>query len=724
MEAERSIEAALLRDRWQRGPAYWALLLAVAVAYFAGAKLGLSMAFLARQVSPVWPPTGIALAAVLLLGPRVWPGIALAAFLVNATANEPLPTAAGIALGNTTEALLGAWLLRQGRPFRTSLGGMRDVLGLVGLAAGVSTLVSATIGVTSLCLGNVEPWSRFGALWGVWWLGDAMGALVVAPLLLAWCSPQRARWSPRRAAEIAAVVFAVAAVCALIFVRPSTPSMAAAPALEYAAFPFLVWAALRGGPRGATLVTFATSTVAIAGTLARGGPFAERTAHEGLVLLQSYLGVVALTGLFLAAAIAERDRAEQERAATSLAAERHLREEAAFREATAVELAERAAQLADADRAKDEFLAMLGHELRNPLGAVSNALQVLRGGGAEGKPGARMFEVIERQVGLLTRLVGDLLEVSRITRGEISLRKERLDLRAVVVRAVETAQPWIDEREHRLSIERPPQAMGIDGDPMRLEQVFANLLHNAAKYTEPGGHIAVALERDQDAIVVRVRDDGIGIPAELLPHVFEPFTQGDRSLDRARGGLGIGLTLARRIVELHGGDIEATSEGAGRGSEMIVRLPVGQTEAEQPGEGTPQSAADLEPPADRLQVLIVEDQRDAAESLAELVRLLGYGADVAFDGEAALGVVAARAPDVVLLDLGLPGLDGFAVARRMRQLSGLDGKLIVALTGYGRDEDRARTREAGFDHHLVKPVELRELERLLAEASGRRDAQR
>ena len=434
------------------------------------------------------------------------------------------------------------------------------------------------------------------------------------------------------------------------------------------------------------------------------------------MLLQAYMGVVAVTGLFLAAAVAERDRAEKARTELSRQSESELRAEASRRAAVEGELRERAEQLADADRRKDEFLAMLGHELRNPLGAVSNALHVLRAAGDAGGPGrgARMLDVIERQVGHLTRLVGDLLEVSRITRGEISLRKEALDLRAVVVRAVETAQPWIDERGHRLALERPPQALTLPGDAMRLEQVFANLLHNAAKYTDPGGRIDVSLERDGDAAVVHVRDDGIGIQPELLPHVFELFTQGDRSLDRARGGLGIGLTLVRRIVELHGGSIEARSEGAGRGAEMVVRLPVGEAMA-------PVEAVAAAPPpreevdAGRPRMLIVEDQLDAAEGLAELMRMRGFAVEIALDGVAALASAEARVPGVVLLDLGLPGLDGFEVARRLRQLPGLGDALLIALSGYGRDEDRERGRAAGIDHHLVKPVELRELDKVLAE---------
>ncbi|HXT19769.1 MAG TPA: MASE1 domain-containing protein [Thermoanaerobaculia bacterium] len=710
------------RERWRGGIAYGALLLAVAGLYFAAAKLGLSMAFLAEQVSPVWPASGLALAAVLLLGPRVWPGIALGALLANATADEPLLVAAGIAIGNTLEALAGGWLVRMGRrAFRPALDELASALGLVGLAAGLSTTVSATIGTASLCLGGVEPWSHFGTLWGVWWLGDAMGDLVTAPLLLTWLAApasgdvarEREPWPAGRGREVALLLVGALAVCAVVFAREPAAGVAAGPSLEYAAFPFLVWAALRGGPRGASLVTFGVAAVAIGGTLVRSGPFAAASPHEALVLLQTYMGVVALTGLFLAAAIAERDLSERARVDLAEGAAAQLRAEAQRRAAAEEEMRHHAEQLAHADRRKDEFLAMLGHELRNPLGAVSNALHVLRAAGGTGAAaGARMLDVLDRQVRHLGRLVDDLLEVSRITRGEISLKKEALDLRAVVVRAVETAQPWVDERGHRLALERPPQAMALVGDPMRLEQVFANLLHNAAKYTEPGGHIAVSLEREGGLAVARVRDDGIGMPADLLPHVFELFTQGDRSLDRARGGLGIGLTLVQRIVALHGGAIEARSDGPGRGSEMVVRLPLAEEVA------VPVVVEALAPNVDERRpgqphLLVVEDQLDAAEGLAELMRMRGYSVEIALDGAAALEAATVRAPDVVLLDLGLPGLDGYAVAEGMRRLPGLAGALLVALSGYGRDEDRRRSQEAGIDQHLVKPVDLGELDRVL-----------
>ena len=676
------------------------LLAGLALVYFGTARVGFSVAFLAEQVSPVWPPTGIALAAVLLFGYRVWPAIAVGALLANVSADEPLGTALGIAAGNTLEAVVGAWLLQR-EGFRRRLDRLRDVTLLVLLGAAGGTLVSATIGVTSLCLGGIEPWSRFEVLWLVWWLGDAMGALVLCPALLVWLRRPQVPFAPGRRSEAAALLVALAAVCWFVF-HGRVALLFPHPALEYAVFPFVIWAALRFGQRGATLVTLLASILAITGTVTGSGPFAYGSRHESLVLLQLFLGVVAVTGLFLSAAIAERDRAEAERADAAERAARRLRGDLAAREELAYELAL-------ADRRKDEFLAMLGHELRNPLAAITSALELLRHGAG---PRERVQGVLDRQTAQLRRLVEDLLDLARITRGDIPLRTDAVDLRAIVESAVRGASPQVEAKRHELSVEVPGEAVPIEGDAARLEQVVANLLGNAVKYTPPGGRIEVRLAREGEEAVLVVRDSGIGISAELLPYVFEPFTQAERSLDRAQGGLGIGLTLVQRIVRMHGGSVSARSDGPGQGAELVVRLPVSASAGgEQPG-----SAA--ERPAAPLQLLLVDDHPDAAESLAELLRLQGHDVAVANEGAAALEEARLRRPDVVLLDLGLPGMDGYEVARRLRAEEAGERTLLVALTGYGGEEDRRRSRESGIDHHLVKPVDLSALQRLLAERSA------
>jgi signal transduction histidine kinase len=368
----------------------------------------------------------------------------------------------------------------------------------------------------------------------------------------------------------------------------------------------------------------------------------------------------------------------------------------------------RAEQLADLDRRKDEFLAMLAHELRNPLAPIRNALHVLSTPGADEASLRQAIDMMGRQVHTLVRLVDDLLDVSRITRGKIQLRKEPADLGAVLGRAVETARPLIESNRHALTVALPAEPIKLQADATRLEQVFANLLNNAAKYTERGGRISLAAERSGGEAVVRVRDNGFGIPADLLPRVFELFTQADRTLDRAEGGLGIGLTLVRSLVEMHGGTVQAFSDGPGKGSEFVVHLPV-----------LPRSQVLIDPPPPATEngvasrVLVVDDNRDSADSLAVLVRLWGHEARTAHEGLSAVKAARAYRPEAVLLDIGLPGLDGYEVARQLRRDLGHE-VLLVALTGYGQDEDRRKSREAGFDHHLVKPADPNDLRRLLA----------
>jgi PAS domain S-box-containing protein len=963
---------------------YLALVLTLAAAYFAAAWLGLKLAFAAAQVSAVWPPTGIALAALLVFGFRVWPGITLGAFLINVRTDEPAATAFGIAVGNTLEAVVGAWLLRRCTGFGGAPERLTDALGLVTFGAGLSTVVSATVGVTSLCLGGVHPWSAFGHLWSVWWLGDATGALVVAPALLAWASWPQRPWPPRRVAEAAALLLLLLSLGLVIFAG-WLPRVTTDHPLEYAIFPFVIWAALHFGQFGSSTVTLVASVIAIWGTVHHLGPFSRGTDHEDLILLQSFMAVVAVTGLLLSAAITERDRADRRRLA-DLAITHILAESATLAEATprilrtigeclewdfgaiwavdpkgpvlrwvagwqapgvavscfealsrgqlftpgiglpgrvwsggrpawiadvtrdpnfpradvaareglhgafafpivhagavegVVEFFSRAIRQPDpallqlfaavgsqigqfldrqrageavrqgeellrlneerlraivsqatagiaqtdlegrfvvvnrkyceivgyseaellerrmhdvthpedlprneaqfdqavadgtdfviekryvrkdgsvvwvnnsvtlvrdgagrpqgilavvidvterrraeealqqADRRKDEFLAMLAHELRNPLAPICNALQILRAPGTAGAAVEEAVGVLERQVRHLVRLVDDLLDVSRIMRGRIDLRKERLDLAAVVAQAVETVRPVLDARGHELTVALPAEPVRLVGDGVRLAQVFANLLHNAAKYTEGPGRIRLSAAREDGSVAVRVQDSGVGIAPEVLPHIFDLFVQADRSIARSQGGLGIGLTIVRRLVNLHGGTITATSAGPGRGSEFVVRLPAlpATDSLRESAAGGPSP-----PPGNNAipsrRILVVDDNVDAARSLATLLRLLGHAVRTAHDGAAALEAAGAERPELVFLDIGLPGMDGYEVARRLRQEPGLRRTRLVALTGYGQEEDRRRSEQAGFDRHVVKPVDLAVLKALLAD---------
>jgi signal transduction histidine kinase/integral membrane sensor domain MASE1/ActR/RegA family two-component response regulator len=844
--------------------AHSALLLGIAALYFAGAKAGLALASLVPQVTLIWPPTGIALAAVLLFGLRVWPAIALGAFLANLTTAAPVPTAAGIALGNTLEAVVGGALLRR-FGFRAPLARLRDVVLLVVLAAGASTLISASVGVVSLCAGGIAPWSQFGALFGIWWFGDAGGDLVVAPLLLSWAGRPWRRWSATQCVELVALGLSAAAVGALAF-GPFLGTLARESPLGYLAFPVVILSALRHGPPAASLSLVITMAFALSGTLLGSGPFARPSSTESLVLLQLYTSVLALTGLVLGAVTVERRRAERQRAAVHATAsllaastplarlgdevlravcsklewdvgvlwgvdrsegvlrclgvwcrpgleareflamkrshafargvglagrvwaggepvwipdivrdthfsraalavrsglhagfgfpikigsrvegvieffnhdaqepdasllevmrtmgvqlgqylERGRAEEALERSQR--ELAERVEELAESDRRKDEFLAMLAHELRNPLAPIAAAAEIL--GGVEGADleVVRARQILDRQVQHLVKLIDDLLDVSRINRRKITLDLAEVSLATVVEHALEVSRGWIEARGHALEIALPDEPVVLNADLTRLAQALANLLNNAAKFTEPGGRIQLDARFDGEAVTIRLRDDGIGIEPKLLPHIFDLFFQSSTTPDRAYGGLGIGLTLVRTLIEMHGGEVSARSEGIGCGSEFSIVLPARRgtrAPAPLPGEG-----ADRPPRA--LRILLVEDNEDAAESLAHLLRRRGHETHIARDGNEGLAITRSLRPDVVLLDIGLPGLDGYEVARRLRAQADREGTLLVAVSGYAQEADRRRACEAGFDHHLVKPVRIGELDRILADVTPRR----
>ena len=843
-----------------------ALQLATAGVYFVGAKAGLALASLVPQITLVWPPTGIALAAVVLLGLRVWPGIALGAFAANITTAEPFLTAACIAVGNTLEAVVGGHLLAR-FDFRPRLGRLRDAAALVVLAAGLSTTISASIGVASLCAGGLQPWSQYWRLWQIWWLGDACGDLMVAPLLLSWSVRPWRRWSPRQRVELA-LLWGVAAVVAAAVFSPRLDAVAREVPLVYLAFPVVIVTALRHGSPGATLAVATTMGFALGGTLLGTGPFARPTSTESLVLLQLYTSVLALTGLVLGALALERQRYDRQRAAMHAAvsllsepaplaevgskllhavcdklewdvgglwavdgsthvlrcigawwrpgsgtadfvvvsrsltfapgvglpgrvwaagepawipdvvrdlnfpraaiAERvglhagfgfpigieervegvieffsrdieepdaallevvrslgvqlaqfldRSRAELALHQSQR-ELAERVAELAEAGRRKDEFLATLAHELRNPLSPIAAATEILADADSSAASTKRAREILSRQVQHMIRLIDDLLDVSRLDRGKVRLDRSDVTLTAVVEHALEVSRGWIETRHQRLELALPTQPVVLYADRIRLAQVLANLLNNAAKFTPPGGTIGLEAGVEGDAIQIRVRDDGVGIEPELLPHIFEPFFQSATAMDRSHGGLGIGLTLVRSLVEMHEGEVSARSEGSGRGSEFVVRLPLRRSDsAPEPLVAAPAARA-----AQSLRILLVEDNEDAAQSLAHLLRLRGHEMHVARSGPEGLARALELRPDAVLLDIALPGLDGFEVARRLREQTAGDGPLLVAVSGYGRAADRERAMAAGFDHHLVKPVRLAELGRILGNRPARHGA--
>jgi PAS domain S-box-containing protein len=439
---------------------------------------------------------------------------------------------------------------------------------------------------------------------------------------------------------------------------------------------------------------------------------AERLARLREVGIRSYLCVPLLSrgrvigGMtFLSTSARRRFGVEEQRVAQSLAE----------RVTVAIENAQLYRTLQEQDRRKDEFLATLAHELRNPLAPVRNGLQILRLVGTDGERTGNILSMMDRQLRHITHLVDDLMDVARVSSGKVALRMERMPLRAIVDAAVETSRQTIEAGGHEFALKLPREDLAVEADRTRMVQVLANLLNNAAKYTPPEGRIVLGVKRDGGHAVVRVADTGLGIPQEMLPRVFEMFTQVGTSLERSQGGLGIGLTLVKRLVEMHGGTVSAESAGPGQGSVFTVRIPLAEEVAPPPGALPDESAG---PAGPTLDILVVDDNRDSADTLARLLGFRGHRVKAAHDGPEALRLLASYRPQLILLDLGLPGMSGYEVARRIRESMALRGVTLAALTGWGQDEDRRRTREAGFDFHLVKPADTDEIDRIVRGIEG------
>jgi signal transduction histidine kinase len=659
------------------------LLGALVFVYFLAGKLGLHFAFVHASASPVWPPTGIALAAMLLFGVRVWPAIFIGAFLVNITTAGSIASSLGIAAGNTLEAVIGAMLVERYAGGARAFERAQDFQRLAVLAGALSTTISATIGATSLVLAGHAEWNAFGAIWLTWWLGDAAGALIVAPLLVLWGAAPRPGPLHERPFEAVLLLSVLVATGALVFMYPAFSRYP----LPFLCIPPLIWAAFRFGQREVATSVAVLSAIATWATVRDAGPFVMESDNESLLLLQSFMATIAALTLSVAALVWERKAVEAERLLLLES------EQAARAEAEA------------ANHAKDEFLAMLSHELRNPLAAISNAAQVLQAGETNQAFAGRAVDIIHRQARHLGRLIDDLLDVARVTRGRIKLAAERLDLADVVQKSLATLRSGGRLEEHRIVVDLPP--VWVEADPARLTQIVDNLLLNAIKYTPPDGLIEVSTLSDGDEAALRVRDSGVGIPPELLPRIFDLFTQGPRSLDRAQGGLGVGLTLAHRLAQAHGGRIVAESAGSSRGCTFTVRLP--RVDPPQSASHAPRTIVTEHFPPRK--ILIIEDDADGREALRMQLMIAGHDVYEAATGSEGIETAARVKPEVVLLDIGLPGLDGYQVAQRLRAAD--DCPRLIAITGYGQPQDRERAMRAGIDQHLVKPVDAAELRRLL-----------
>ncbi len=692
-----------MNDGHTRGFWYLIQIAVLFFLYFFSARIGLDLQAVNKFAALIWPASGIALAALILFGYRLWPGIALGAFLVNFLNGANPFIALGIALGNTLEAMAGKYLLERFIQFNTSFGRVRASLAFIVLCSFFASMLSATIGVFSLVIGGIISFADFSSTWTAWWVGDMLGILVISPLLLRWATLERKVPTVARVIESGILILLLGTINLLIFWSPFVENENAL--LAYLIFIPLIWSALRFGPRGTSTAIFITAAIAISSTLLGHGPFATSQIEDGLLLLQIFIGSSAIVFLLLASAVKERRTALE-------ALEDH------------VERLEHALQkISSADQAKNDFLAILAHELRNPLAPVVSSLEFMKRMGKDHPDFENSLHTIEKQIHTITLLLDDLLDVSRISRKKFKLQKETVDLRTIISQSIATVDPLVKAKNHALTLSTPSTPIWISGDPLRLEQIIVNLLTNAIKYTDAGGFISITLTTEGAEVIVSVEDDGIGIDQHMIQKIFEPFLQAENRSQRSAGGLGIGLSLTKKLVEMHGGEITAKSEGRGKGSEFIITLPI--PEKVQLPITLPGASAEPHQQEERrnggreentlqkkFKILIVDDNEIAAKGLGILLEHSGHAIRLAHEGNLAIQIALDFNPHVVVLDIGLPDIDGYEVAARLREKYG-ESITIIALTGYGQEEDKLKSKQTGFNHHLTKPISVEEIEKIL-----------
>jgi PAS domain S-box-containing protein len=819
----------------------------LALVYYAAARVGLMLQLPGTNVSPFWPPSGVALAAVLRFGVRVWPGIAMGAFFANFLTLPPttgLIASLGIAVGTTLEQVVaGLWMRRIARN-QTAFNHAHDVFGLAA-AAFVSCAIASSIGATSLWLTGIISSEIYKTVWFTWWTGDTVGMLVFAPLFYCWLREPRWRYGKKRLVEFLALLVATAAIAELLF-GPWIKSELIT-SLPYLVVPTLLWSAFRFGPRETATAVAVSSFVAVVRTwqhmariqsgqiaIATFSPFVGHTLtpNQSLLMVQVFVSVLPLTAVTLAAAIGERAHFQDELAeaekqlrtifeqaavgvalvetasgrfvrindrycaivgysreemtgrtfqsithpqdvAPDLDLTRRMiagdirefkREKRYFRkdgsivwvkltasatwrpgekpgyhitvadDITAQKRAEEErAQLLDRERSaraeaeranqlKDQFLALCSHELRTPLTPIVGWIRMLRASPLHDKRVEHAMEVIERNAGIEARLVDDLLDVSRILSGKLKLQVGRVDMIHVVQDALESVNPAAKAKGVRVETSLDPMVTEAPGDPNRFQQIVSNLLSNAVKFTPSGRVVRLRLEQDASDIKIIVVDEGEGISAEFLPHVFETFRQANTSATRPHGGLGLGLSIVKTLVELHGGSITAASPGKDKGATFIVTLPrFKQFDFEkQPEPSRSRSTQKIpEAPLRGRLILVVDDDPDTCDVLVAALQSSGATVLSASSAKDALHIVERDHPDLLISDIAMPNEDGYMLIKKIRELNNEFGRIpAIALTAYTKQEDRVRALATGFQEHMAKPVEPAELEKVIFDLIG------
>ena len=628
------------------------------VAYFIAGKLGLMLASLHASASPVWPPAGMALAALLLFGYRAWPAIFIGAFLVNVTTAGNVATWFAIATGNTLEALVGAWLVNRFAGGRAVFDRPQGVFNFA-LAAAISTIISPTFGVTGLALAGFADWTNYRAIWLTWWLGDATGDLVFTPLVLLWSVASKRKWNKKEAAEVGALLLLLVALSWVVFGGWFDVSSRNYP-IAFICGPIVIWTAFRFTQRETATGIFILSVIAVWGTLHGFGPFIRETENQSLLALQWWTAVLTITAMALSAGMAERWRVEEE-------------------------LQQQKSVVETANRTKDHFMAMLSHELRTPLTPVISALESLETEPTQTEDTRSALTMIRRNIELETQLIDDLLDFTRIARDKMQLRFVPVDAHLAISNVVEICHAEAESKKLHVHLNLRANMHHVAADAAKVQQIVWNLLKNAVKFTPDDGEIAISSSNPSpEVLAISVRDTGIGMEPQVMQRMFDPFEQGNRSFERRFGGLGLGLTISKSLAQAHGGTLTAQSGGRERGSTFVFSMPT-LSHAEV---ATVPAKVRREASQQGLKILLVDDHQDTCAALEKLLVRRGYLVAATHNVRSAMEAAVRHK---------FPG---------------------IAISGFGNNRDIERSLRAGFSEHLTKPIKLENLEAAIERAIG------
>ena len=644
--------------------------------YFVAGYFSLKLAFVNPSVSPVWPPAGIALAALMVFGTRLWPAIFIGAFLVNVTHAGNIFTSLGIAGGNTLEAVVGAWLVTRFAGGTQTFDRPQNVFKFA-VAGAISSAISPSLGVTSLALGGFAAWSNYAQVWTTWWLGDASGILVVAPLLLLWStSSSQRKWNRSQVIEVSVLLLLLVVLAEIVFGGGFGISARNYP-ISFLCGPIVIWTAFRFTPRETATGVFILSAIALSGTLNGFGPFVMQTENRSLLMLELWTAALTITAMAIAAAIAERNRAQ-----------------------AAIEQQKEIVEAAN--RTKDNFLAMLSHELRTPLTPVIAALDALESETSPSDVAKCSLSMIRRNVELESQLIDDLLDLTRIAKDKLQLRFGSIDAHEIIGNVVEICRAEAQERRLNLRVNLRAGAHHILADSAKFQQVIWNLVKNAIKFTGENGDILISTTNPEPAnLVINITDTGIGIEPEIMGRIFDPFEQGEHALKRRYGGLGLGLAISKSLTQAHGGTLVAQSDGRDRGSTFVLTI-----KTVPPPARIAKFVAPV-PETRPLRILLVDDHVDTCTALERLLVRRGHLVAAAHNVRSAMEAAARSSFDLLISDIALPDGTGIELMTYLRAISPIPG---IAISGFGMNGDIEKSFDAGFAEHLVKPVKMEKLE--------------